>query len=144
MTAGSPTAQVPSCPPGSHVLSEHEGDVVPPTDGAPNPTSVQQVTVTFADTGGADGVVGDHDYWHYVNGAAAVDASADPAVVEQTRQPAPGRLWPATGRITATVSSQSSGRPGTVSGFPRPVRGMRHQRRTRRLGSCASCTATRT
>ncbi|GAA1150618.1 hypothetical protein [Nocardioides aquiterrae] len=84
VTAGSPTAQVPSFPAGTHVLSlEHQGDVVPHTDGAPNPDTVQQATVTFADHGGAGGVVGDHDYWHYVNGAAAADASADPSVQEQ-------------------------------------------------------------
>ena len=107
VTAGSPTAQVPSYPPGSHVLSlEHEGDVVPLTDGAPNPTSVQQVTVTFADTGGAEGVVGDHDYWHYVNGAAAVDASADPAVVEQLDSLRRAGFLAGDGPTTATVSSQ--------------------------------------
>lgn len=84
VTAGSPTAQLPGFPAGSHVLSlEHEGDVVPLTDGAPNPDSIEQVTVTFADEGGADGVAGEHDYWHYLNGAAAADASTDPAVVEQ-------------------------------------------------------------
>ena len=84
VTAGSPTAQVPGFPAGTHVLSlEHQGDVVPLTDGAPNPDSVQQATVTFADDGGAGGVVGNHDYWHYVNGAAAADASTDPSVQEQ-------------------------------------------------------------
>lgn len=84
VTAGSPTAQVPSFPAGSHVLSlEHHGDVVPLTDGAPNPDSVPQATVSFTDDGGAGGVVGNHDYWHYVNGAAAADASSDPSVQEQ-------------------------------------------------------------
>ncbi len=84
VTAGSPTAQVPGFPAGSHVLSlEHEGDVVPLTDGAPNPDTVAQTTVTFADQGGPGGVVGDHDYWHYVHGAAAADASGDPSVREQ-------------------------------------------------------------
>ena len=84
VTAGSPTAQVPAFPSGTHVLSlEHLGDVVPLTDGAPNPDSVQQTTVTFADDGGAGGVVGNHDYWHYLNGAAAADASTDPSVQEQ-------------------------------------------------------------
>ena len=52
VTAGSPTAQVPEFPAGSHVLSlEHAGDVVPLTDGAPNPDTVEQVTVTFDDDG---------------------------------------------------------------------------------------------
>lgn len=84
VTAGSPTAQVPAFPAGTHVLSlEHQGDVVPLTDGAPNPDSVEQTTVGFGDHGGADGIVGNHDYWHYVNGAAAADASTDPSVQEQ-------------------------------------------------------------
>jgi PGAP1-like protein len=84
VTAGSPTAQVPSFPAGTHVLSlEHRGDVVPLTDGAPNHESVEQATVSFADHGGASGVVGNHDYWHYLNGAAAADASSDPSVQEQ-------------------------------------------------------------
>lgn len=84
VTAGSPTAQVPAFPPGTHVLSlEHQGDVVPLTDGAPNPDSVQQTTVTFDHDVGAGGVVGSHGYYHYVAGAAAADASTDPSVREQ-------------------------------------------------------------
>ena len=84
VTAGSPTAQVPQFPAGSHVLSlEHEGDVVPLVDGAPNPDSVQQVTVGFSDHGGATGITGMHDYYHYLDGAAAADASTDPSVQEQ-------------------------------------------------------------
>lgn len=107
VTAGSPTAQVPGFPAGSHVLSlEHEGDVVPLTDGAPNPASVEQVTVTFRDEGGADGIVGDHDYWHYVNGAAAADASADPAVVEQLRSLQQQGFLAGHGAPPATVTSQ--------------------------------------
>jgi hypothetical protein len=83
VTAGSPTAQVPAFPAGTHVLSlEHVGDVVPLTDGEPNPDSVQQATVTFDDHG-VGGLVGAHGYDHYVAGAAAVDASADPSVQEQ-------------------------------------------------------------
>ena len=107
VTAGSPTAQVPGFPAGSHVLSlEHEGDVVPLVDGAPNPDSVEQVTVTFADHGGAGGVEGLHDYWHYVNGAAAVDAATDPSVREQLASlHAAGFLATGTGP-PATVSSQ--------------------------------------
>jgi hypothetical protein len=84
VTAGSPTAQVPGFPDGSHVLSlEHEGDIVPLTDGLPNPDSVQQVTVSFTDDAGPTGIVGMHDYDHYVAGAAAADASSDPSVLEQ-------------------------------------------------------------
>lgn len=84
VTAGAPTAQVAGFPDGSHVLSlEHQGDVVPLTDGEPNPDSVAQVTVTFADDGGAAGVVAQHDYPHYVAGAAAADAATDPSIREQ-------------------------------------------------------------
>ena len=82
VTAGSPTAQVDGFPDGSHVLSlEHQGDVVPLLDGADNPDSVEQTTVTFDDPG--TGIVDNHDYRHYVAGAAAVDASTGPSVVEQ-------------------------------------------------------------
>ncbi|MCW2766887.1 MAG: hypothetical protein JWO11_2846 [Nocardioides sp.] len=81
VTAGSPTAQVDGFPPGTHVLSlEHEGDVVPLLDGEENPDSVQQVTVHFGD-GGTD-IVDHHSFPHYVAGAAAVDASDDPSIVE--------------------------------------------------------------
>ncbi|GAB6987041.1 hypothetical protein [Nocardioides pyridinolyticus] len=84
VTAGSPTAQVAAFPEGSHVLSlEHEGDVVPELDFAPNPDSVEQVTVTFDGTAGPHGIEGEHAYEHYVAGAALVDASADPGVREQ-------------------------------------------------------------
>ena len=107
VTAGSPTAQVAGFPAGTHVLSlEHEGDVVPLVDGAPNAASVEQVTVTFADHGGADGVVGEHDYWHYLNGAAAVDASGDPAVVEQLRSLRDAGFLAGDGPLPASVSSQ--------------------------------------
>ncbi|WP_296603916.1 hypothetical protein [Nocardioides sp.] len=82
VTAGSPTAQVDGFPVGSHVLSlEHHGDVVPLVDGAPNPDSVQQATVTFDD--GPTGILDAHGYPHYIAGAAAADASSDPSVQEQ-------------------------------------------------------------
>jgi hypothetical protein len=83
VTAGSPTAQVDGFPTGVHVLSlEHRGDVVPLLDGADNPDSVEQTTVTF--TAGHDStVVGAHDYGRYIEGAAAVDASDDPALVAE-------------------------------------------------------------
>lgn len=107
VTAGSPTAQVPSFPAGSHVLSlEHQGDVVPLTDGAPNPDSVQQVTVSFADHGGAGGVVGNHDYWHYVNGAAAADASPNPSVREQIASLHASGFLASDGSRGASVTSQ--------------------------------------
>lgn len=83
VTAGAPTAQVGELADGVRVLSlEHEGDVVPLLDGADNPDTVEQVTVRFAHRG--DGTVaGEHGYAHYRAGAAAVDASADPAVAER-------------------------------------------------------------
>ena len=83
VTAGAPTAQVGELADGVRVLSlEHEGDVVPLLDGAANPDTVEQVTVRFAH-GGDGTVVGEHGYEHYRAGAAAVDASTDPAVAER-------------------------------------------------------------
>jgi pimeloyl-ACP methyl ester carboxylesterase len=80
VTAGSPTAQVGGFPDGVHVLSlEHRGDVVPLLDGADNRDSVEQTTVEFADHHDST-VVGAHDYDHYIAGATAVDASADPSI----------------------------------------------------------------
>jgi hypothetical protein len=77
VTAGSPTAQVDGFPDGVHVLSlEHRGDVVPLLDGADNRDTVEQTTVTF-DYGGRPEVEAKHGYGHYIDGAAAVDASTD-------------------------------------------------------------------
>ena len=85
VTAGSPTAQVGGFPDGVHVLSlEHRGDVVPLLDGEPNPDSTAQVTVTFDDPG-TQTVEAMHGYDHYVAGAAAADASGDPAVAAARR-----------------------------------------------------------
>jgi hypothetical protein len=82
VTAGSPTAQVPGFPSGSHVLSlEQRGDIVPELDGAPNPDSVEQTTVTF-DAHPDGGVVAHHSYGAYEQGAGLVDASTDPSVVD--------------------------------------------------------------
>lgn len=82
VTAGSPTAQVDGFPPGTHVISlENRGDVVPLLDGEENPDSPQQVTVHFDDQGTDLG--DNHSLTHYTNGAAAVDASHDPSLVEQ-------------------------------------------------------------
>ncbi len=82
VTAGSPTAQVDGFPSGSHVLSlEQEGDIVPQLDGAPNPDSVEQTTVTF-DARPGGGITGHHSYGAYEDGAGLVDASTDPSVVE--------------------------------------------------------------
>jgi pimeloyl-ACP methyl ester carboxylesterase len=83
VTAGSPTAQVDGFRDGVRVLSlEHHGDLVPTLDGADNPDRTAQTTVTFKH-GDPTTVEGAHGYGHYVAGAAAVDASTDPAVVEQ-------------------------------------------------------------
>ena len=80
VTAGSPTAQVPGFPPGTHVLSlEQVGDVVPQLDGQPNPDSVEQTTLTF-DAHPGSGVLAHHDYDVYEQGAGLADASADPSV----------------------------------------------------------------
>jgi hypothetical protein len=82
VTAGSPTAQLPGFPSGSHVLSlEQQGDLVPELDGAPNPDSVEQTTVTF-DAHPADGVLAHHAYGVYEAGAGLVDASTDPSLVD--------------------------------------------------------------
>jgi hypothetical protein len=82
VTAGSPIAGVHDYPAGSHVLSlENRGDVVPLLDGHDNPDSRAQVTVTFDDH--ETSVAGNHDLGHYVDGAAAVDASCDPSIREQ-------------------------------------------------------------
>jgi hypothetical protein len=79
VTLGSPTAQVHGFPAGSHVLSlEHVGDVVPELAGAPAPETPQQVTVRFETS--VEGVVDNHSFTHYTEGAAAVDASTDPRI----------------------------------------------------------------
>ncbi|WP_243058642.1 hypothetical protein [Nocardioides sp. SR21] len=106
VTAGSPTAQVPSFPDGSHVLSlEHQGDVVPLTDGAPNPDTVEQVTVRFEAESGP-GIVDRHAYAPYVEGAAAADASTDPSVREQLESLHADGFLAGPGRAPATVTSQ--------------------------------------
>ena len=82
VTAGSPIAGLHGYPPGSHVLSlENRGDVVPLLDGRDNSDSVAQVTVQFDDHEAS--IAGNHDLGHYVDGAAAADASLDPSVREQ-------------------------------------------------------------
>lgn len=82
VTAGSPTAQVPGYPAGTHVLSlEQRGDVVPELDGAPNRDSVEQTTVAF-DADPDPGVLEHHGYPAYEHGAALVDESTDPSVTE--------------------------------------------------------------
>ncbi len=73
---------MPGFPGGSHVLSlEQRGDIVPELDGAPNPDSVEQTTVTF-DAHPDGGIVAHHAYGVYEEGAGLVDASTDPSVVD--------------------------------------------------------------
>ena len=105
VTAGSPTAQVDGFPTGSHVLSlEHSGDVVPLTDGSPNPDSREQVTVTFVEE--SAGLTDSHSYGHYLSGAAAVDASADPSTVEQLASLRDHGFLSGPGSGAPTISSQ--------------------------------------
>lgn len=83
VTAGSPTALVGDLPAGTHVLSlEHRSDVVPLLDGAPNPDSPQQTTVTF-DDGPPTDLVDAHELAHHEAAAAALDT----AVAEGTAHP---------------------------------------------------------
>jgi hypothetical protein len=81
VTAGSPAVPEP-LPASVHALQlEHDGDLVPALDGRDNTASPQHVTVRF--DSGVDGIVENHDFTHYTLGAAAVDASDDPALVAQ-------------------------------------------------------------
>jgi hypothetical protein len=81
VTAGSPTAQVAGFPCGVHVLSlEQQGDIVPELDGAPNPDSVEQTTLTF-DAHPPGTVTGHHSYDVYEQGGGLADASGDTSVV---------------------------------------------------------------
>jgi hypothetical protein len=82
VTAGSPIAGIHDYPAGSHVLSlENHGDLVPLLDGHDNADSLNQVTVEFDDHEAS--LAGNHDLHHYVDGAAAADASGDPSIREQ-------------------------------------------------------------
>ncbi|MFT3873357.1 MAG: hypothetical protein QM714_12065 [Nocardioides sp.] len=81
VTVGSPVATMDPGP--TPVLSlENHGDLVPLLDGEPNPDTPTRVTVEFTDPDPA-GAAGTHDLHHYVRGAAAVDASTDPALTDQ-------------------------------------------------------------
>ncbi len=82
VTAGSPIAGIHHYPTGSHVLSlENHGDLVPLLDGHDNTDSIAQVTVRFDDH--ETSLAANHGLGHYVDGAAAVDASPDPSIREQ-------------------------------------------------------------
>ena len=73
-------------------------------------TAMKQVasdlTVTFDDDLDASGVVGRHDYGHYVAGAAAADSSSDPAVHEQVASLHAHGFLAAPDRAGTTVTSQ--------------------------------------
>jgi hypothetical protein len=102
VTAGSPVAGLHGFPPGSHVLSlENQGDLVPLLDGHDNADSVAQVTVRFDDH--ETSIAGNHDMSHYVRGAAAVDASADPSVREQVASLHAQGFLGSTGSATSQV-----------------------------------------
>jgi hypothetical protein len=81
VTAGAPTAQVPSIPSHTQVLSlENTGDVVPLLDGESNPDQDNRTTVRFDGRTGSVG--GNHDLGVYTRGGAAVDraAATDPSL----------------------------------------------------------------
>lgn len=120
VTAGSPTAQVPGYPSGTHVLSlEQRGDVVPELDGAPNRDTVEQTTVSF-DADPERGVLEHHGYPAYEHGAALVDASGDPSVAEAVAAfGADGFLGTAPADVTSQVFAitRDTGRfPGSWGG----------------------------
>ena len=103
VTAGAPTAQVPGFPSGSHVLSlEQRGDIVPELDGAPNPDSVEQTTVTF-DAHPDGGVIAHHGYGVYEEGAGLVDATTDPSVADAVQSLHDHGFLGAGGQVTSQV-----------------------------------------
>ncbi|PKH41302.1 PGAP1-like protein [Nocardioides alpinus] len=86
VTAGSPTAQVPDLPSGTSAIHfENRGDAVPLLDGEDNPDDPHRTTVKFDDEGSSD-VADNHAIRHYVNGAAAADASTNGSIQDQVRQ----------------------------------------------------------
>ena len=103
VTAGSPTAQVPGFPSGSSVLSlEQRGDIVPELDGAPNPDSVEQTTVTF-DAHPEGGILAHHSYEIYEEGAGLVDEATDPSVVDAVQSLHDHGFLGAGGQVTSQV-----------------------------------------
>ncbi|UNK46148.1 hypothetical protein [Arthrobacter sulfonylureivorans] len=85
LTAGSPVAGIVAGPGVRSVHLEHVQDWVPGADAGPNPNRREQVTVTLTDpvatpAGAGVGLGPGHDLQNYVQGARAMDASADPSV----------------------------------------------------------------
>lgn len=84
VTAGSPTAQVPLLPDGTHALHlENRGDAVPLLDGEDNPDQPNRTTVKFDQ--GTSNVSGNHGIDRYVQGAQAADASGNGSIQDQIR-----------------------------------------------------------
>ncbi|WP_372736881.1 alpha/beta hydrolase [Nocardioides sp.] len=83
VTAGSPTAQVRhGFPEGTNVLSiEQRGDLVPLLDGEKNPDTVHQTTVVV-DAHPGHGITTHHGYPAYISGAAAIDRSGHPSILD--------------------------------------------------------------
>ncbi|CAM3487829.1 PGAP1-like alpha/beta domain-containing protein [Nocardioides zeicaulis] len=82
VTAGSPTAQVPHLPDGTHAIHfENRGDAVPLLDGEDNPDDPNRTTIKF-DEGSSD-IGGNHGLDHYANGAAAADASSNGSIQDE-------------------------------------------------------------
>jgi hypothetical protein len=82
VTAGSPTAQVPDLPSGTHAIHfENRGDAVPLLDGEDNPDQPNRTTVKF-DEGSSD-IADNHSIDHYANGAAAADASTNGSIQDE-------------------------------------------------------------
>lgn len=79
VVAGAPTAQVPSLPDHVSLLAlENAGDIVPLTDGEDSPDQPNRTTVRFDQH--EPEIFDNHDLHHYVDGAAAVDASDHPSI----------------------------------------------------------------
>ncbi|MFT4289018.1 hypothetical protein [Nocardioides sp.] len=98
VTAGSPVGGVDLPADVGAISLEHAGDPIPLTDAAGNPDAVNHVTITFES--GSSGLAGNHGLDHYAAGAAAADASHDPAVTA-----ALGGLAPffQSGEVSSTV-----------------------------------------
>jgi len=98
VTAGSPVGGV-DLPAGVGAVSlEHDGDVIPLTDAADNPDAPNHVTIGF--DSGSTGLAGNHGLDHYVAGAAAADASDDPAITAALAGLAP---FFQSGEVSSTV-----------------------------------------